>query len=428
MDHRIINGTMLVRRDGRFALCKGDLYVTGGRLSFAPPEGADPGGYEIYDASRRLIIPGLINMHTHAYMSIFRNYADDVSFDEWLFRRIMPVEDTLTAEDAYWTSLLSCLEMITTGTTCYLDMHMFEGASCRAALDSGMRAYIGRGLVGSDMNTDGRSRLDQAFREMEMYQSDRLGYVISPHAIYSCAPEMIAQLARLASEKGMLKQIHLSESVGEVADSFKKYRKSPVELLADAGFLDQSAILAHCVQVSDADIELIQASGATVVAVPASNAKLGNGIAPMSKIAKSGINLCLGTDGASSNNTLNLFSEMRMLSFLQKGECRDSAVFPADEVISMVTVNAAEALGRAGELGEIAEGACADLTFIDLDSPSMYPNNGMISSLCYSASGFEVCSVMADGRFLMKERELLTIDRERLYHEIDRIKGKYLYK
>ena len=426
MDHKIINGIMLTRRGGEYALSTGDLYVTGGRLSFGLPEGADESRYEIYDARRRMIIPGLINMHTHAYMSIFRNYADDVSFDEWLFRRIMPVEDTLSAEDAYWTSLLSCLEMITTGTTCYMDMHMFEGASCRAALDSGMRAYIGRGLVGSDLYGDGLSRYEQAMREMERYKSGRLSYVLSPHAIYSCMPSMLEQIARLAGEKGMLKQIHLSESAGEVSDAYEKYGKSPVKLLADTGFLDRSTVLAHCAQMSGEDIALIRDSGATVATNPASNAKLGNGAAPVSRFVSAGVNVCIGTDGAASNNTLNMFAEMRLLSLMHKAVCGDSSVLPATQVLSMATVNAADALGRAGELGEIADGARADLTFIDLDSPSLYPNNDLISSLCYSASGFEVCSVMVDGRFLMKERELLTIDRERLYHEIDRIKDKYL--
>ncbi|HOR22585.1 MAG TPA: amidohydrolase family protein, partial [Ruminococcus sp.] len=220
-------------------------------------------------------------------------------------------------------------------------------------------------------------------------------------------------------------ETHLSESIGEVENAKAQYGRSPVQIMADSGFLDGGAILAHCVHLSDEDAELIRSSGSTIVTDPASNAKLGNGIAPVAKYLDMGINLCIGTDGVSSNNTLNMFREMALLSLMQKGANSDCTVLSADQVIAMATVNAAKALGMEGRLGTISEGAEADLIFLDLNASSLFPNNNVVSSLCYSANGSEVVSVMAGGKLLMKNRELLTIDRERVYSEVRRIQKKY---
>ena len=422
MDKKIINGYVAEYENGVFTTSKKDIYVIGGKISFS----GSSDECEVIDASDRLIMPGLINLHTHAYMSMFRNYADDVSFDEWLFKRIMPVEDIIEREDAYWTNLLGMIEMIETGTTCFSDMHMFEGQSCKAARDAGMRAYIGRGLVGDDINGDGAERLAQMTRERAEYESDTIKFILSPHAIYSCSEKYYAQIAELAAREGLLKQTHLSESVFEVESCYEKNGISPVELLDRAGFLDDKCILAHCVQMRDGDIELLRKRGATVVTNPASNAKLGNGIAPIRGFRESGVNLCIGTDGCASNNTLNMFREMSLLSLMHKGVERDCTFLSANDVLGMATVNAAKALGMEGKLGTIAEGACADLIFLDLTATSLFPNNDLITSLCYSANGSEVASVMVNGEMLMKDRELLTIDRERVYSEVRRITAKYL--
>lgn len=422
MNTKIINGYIAEYKNGAFTAKKKDLYVIDGKISFSGPDS----GCEVLDAKDRLIMPGLINMHTHAYMSMFRNYADDVSFDEWLFRRIMPVEDVIDSAEAYWTNQLSFIEMIQSGTTCYTDMHMYEGQSGRAARDAGMRAYIGRGLVGEDLFGDGAERLRQALSERSEYECDTIRFTLSPHAIYSCSEKLLSQVAELAAKEGMLKQIHLSEGLNEVRNCYDKFGISPVELIDRAGFLDDKCILAHCVHISDNDIDLIRRRNATVVTNPASNAKLGNGIAPVNKLLESGVNVCIGTDGCASNNTLNMFHEMSLLSLLHKAVNSDCMLLGANEVLGMATVNAAKALGMEGRLGIISEGAYADLIFIDLTACSLYPNNDLITSLCYSANGSEVASVMVNGRLLMKERELLTIDKERVYSEVNRIVKKYL--
>ena len=350
-------------------------------------------------------MPGLINMHTHAYMTLMRNYADDVGFDEWLFKRVMPVEDTLPLEGAYWGSLLACMEMIRTGTTTFMDMHMFRGQSCRAALETGMRAWIGRGLVGEDLYGDGLSRFRQGLEEQAEYECGRIRFTLAPHAIYSCGPKLLEQVAREAADRGMRKQIHLSESDNEVNDALRKYGKTPVALLRDTGFLDEKTILAHCVKMRGDDISIIKEAGSTVVTNPASNAKLGNGFAPLQDF---------------------LFREMGLVSMIHKGIHRNPVTAPADTVVRMATANAGRALGLAGELGVIAEGALADLIFLDLDAPSMFPVNNPVSALCYSACGSEVDSVMIDGSFVMRKGEYTSIDAERVRYEVQKVVDQYL--
>ena len=426
MNYKISNGKLLLFDGQDFSIAEKELYVRDGHLSFLPfKEDED---FEKFDARCRLVMPGLINMHTHAYMTLMRNYADDVPFGEWLFNRVMPVEDNLPDEAAYWASLLGFAEMISTGTTCFMDMHMYCTQSPRAASDAGIRAYIGRGLVGEDLYTDegGIRRFREAMREKQEYESSQIRFVLSPHAIYSCSPEFYRQVAEESKKLNMLKQTHLSESISEVQNCIEKYGKTPVQVLYETGFLDENTVLAHCVQMQGDDLDLILKSGASIVTNPASNAKLGNGFAPAAQAQKRGINLCLGTDGTASNNTLNMFREMGLLSLIHKGISSDPTAMPASAVLSAATVNSAKALNKNGELGCISEGAAADLIFLDLKALSLFPNNNIISSLVYSANGSEVDSVMIDGKFVMRKKELLTIDLERVYFEVQKAVDRYL--
>lgn len=424
MNYKIMNGTVLVQTESGFATEQKDIYVKDGKITFQPF--GEQESFEIFDAKNKLVMPGLINMHTHAYMTVLRNYADDVDFGEWLFKRVMPVEDRLPSEGAYWTSLLAFAEMLKTGTTSFVDMHMFCRQSPMAARDAGMRAFIGRGLVGSDLYEDGFSRFQEALTEKEEFESDTIKFILSPHAIYSGSTKLFEQVAYEAGNRGMLKQTHLSESQTEIDDCIKKYGKTPVQLLSDIGFLDKNTILAHCVKMCYNDLDLLQAAGSHVVTNPASNAKLGNGFAPITDMIEKNINVCIGTDGTASNNTLNMFREMGLLSLIHKGIKQDSTAAPANFVIGAATANAAKALNMKDKLGAVKEDACADLIFVDLRATSLFPNNNIVSSLCYSANGSEVESVMINGKFVMKNRQLLTIDLERVYYEVDKIKDAYL--
>ncbi len=422
MNYKITNGQLLIYTVDGFKTERKDLYIEGDKIvGIGACDPAKEDAYETIDASDKLVTPGLINMHTHAYMTTMRNYADDVDFDEWLFKRVMPVEDRLPKEAAYWSSLLGCMEMIRTGTTSFVDMHMYCGQSPKAARQAGMRAFIGRGLVGEDLYEDGYSRFKEALEEKEAYESDLIKFVLSPHAIYSCSEKLYVQVAEEADKRGLLKQTHLSESAAEVDNAVSKYGKTPVKLLADLGFLDQHTILAHCVQMRGDDMEILQRSGAHAVTNPASNAKLGNGFAPVVEMDQKGINICIGTDGTASNNTLNMFREMGLLSLIHKGIHKDSTSVPAQFVLKAATVNAAKALGMEHQTGVIETGAYADLNFVNLKAVSLFPNNNIVSSLCYSANGSEVDSVMIGGKFVMKNKEMLTIDTEQVYYEMNKI-------
>lgn len=417
MDCKIINGRLLLRENGALTVKQDTLYTKDGRI-FAIGAIADDAGFTVVDAKDRLVMPGLINGHGHLYMTVLRGIADDVDFNEWLFERIMPTENKMTPDEAYNSCLLGCMEMLRSGTTSFLDMHMFAGQSARAAKESGMRAFIGRCIVGEDLNTDAKERFSELLAEQAEFESDRIRFMVMPHAVYSCSENLLQQLDAEAKSRGMRKHIHLSESDTEIENCMKERGKSPVAYLRDIGFLDEKTSLAHCVKLSDDDIAIIRDTGASVVTNPASNCKLGNGFARVVDLKNAGVNVVLGTDSTASNNTLNLFREMGLLTLIHKGIHRDATTLPAAYVLDTATVNGAKALGMGGRLGEITPGAVADLVFVDLNAPSLFPHNDILSSLCYSANGSEVESVMIDGRFVMKNRELLTIDEEQVLYNI----------
>lgn len=426
MNYLITNGYLLLEDGDGFRAEKQDLFVMDGKIAAIGRAPETEETFTRIDARDRLVMPGLINMHTHVYMTGMRNYADDVPFGEWLFDRVMPVEDTLTAEAAYWCNLLGMIEMIRTGTTTFVDMHMFHEQSCLAAEKAGLRGYIGRGLVGGSLYEAGNRRFPEALEEMEKHRSDTLDFILSPHAIYSCSVDLMKEVVRESDARGLLRQTHLSEGMTEVENCLKEHGKTPVALLDDIGFLSSRTILAHCVQMQNDDIARLARSGATVVTNPASNAKLSNGFAPVLEMQAAGVNICLGTDGAASNNTLNLFREMGLFTMIHKGISRDSTAAPAAFTLKTCTSNAARALGRAGELGVIAEGAAADLIFLDLNAVSLFPNNNIVSSLCYSANGSEVTDTMVNGRFLMRDRTLLTIDEAEVFAHVRAFQQKFL--
>ena len=428
MNYKIINAKLLVPGDnGLSEIVSKDLYIKDGQILAVGSSDRDLNDdFQIIDAKNMLVMPGLINMHTHVYMTLFRGYADDIDFDNWLFGRIMPAEEKLSPEAAYASSMLGCMEMLKSGTTCFMDMHLFRGQSCRAAKDMGMRAYIGRGLVGEDLYKDGYFRFEDSLCEMEQYQSDLIKIVLSPHAIYTCSVKLYEQVVKECQKHGLLMQTHLSESVNEIENCYKKYGISPVELLERTGFLNEKSTLAHCVQLSEKDIEIIKNTGANVVTNPASNSKLGNGFAPINSMREAGVNICLGTDSTASNNTLNMFREMGILSTIHKGVARSSVAAPAQFVLKCATSAAGRALGLENKLGVIAPGAKADIIFVNLRSESLFPNNDIIASLCYSANGSEVESVMIDGKFVMKDRTFPGKDTEKIYADVQKAVDMYL--
>ena len=396
-----------------------DIYVEGTDIVGIDeqPEGfvAD----EVIDGSRRLTIPGLINAHTHTYMSTMRNAADDLSFPDWLFGTVEPIEDKLEPEDAYWGSLLGQMEMIRSGTTCFNDMQMHIGQTTRAVVDSGMRAVICRGLVGGEYDRSDY-RITEALKERDAFADcDRLTFRLGPHAPYSCGPDYLRMVADVAREEGMGIHIHIAESQSESDGVWNDHHCTPVEYVRDAGIFEMPTIAAHCIRVNASDREILAEHGVSVVTNPASNMKLGNGFAPVPELVEAGVNVCLGTDGAASNNAQNMIREMGLLTLIHKGTHDTPQCVSADEALDMATRNGAAALGL--PTGSIEVGRKADLVLLDLDAPSLTPLGSPAAALSYSANGSEVCDVIIDGRQVMRDRELLTIDEERVRHEIARI-------
>lgn len=398
------------------------IYIEGDRIAAI---GEKPEGFtedKVLDGRDKLVIPGLINCHTHSYMAFMRNVADDLSFMDWLFGTIDPIEQQMTDEDTYWGACLAIIEMMKSGTTCFNDMQMNIHQTTRAVKESGMRAVICRGLVGSGNDEAGQLRLKQAYEERDAARDcDRLSFALGPHAPYTCDDGFMRIVSEEAKKNHMRIHVHLSESVSEIEQIREKYGCTPIEMADRNGLFDVPAIAAHCVQATDSDIDILKEKGVSVVTNPASNMKLGNGFAPVAKMLEKGVNVCLGTDGAASNNSLNMFHELSLLTLIHKGVNKTPQCVSAREGFRIATINGAKALGLEKEIGTIETGKKADLAILNLNTPSLMPRNNLIAGLSYSANGSEVETVIIDGKITMEDRKILTMDEALVYRKVNEI-------
>lgn len=372
--------------------------------------------------SGKLLIPGLVNSHSHAYMTCFRNCADDLLFNDWLFGRIMPMEDMLTGDDCYWTSKLGCIEMLLTGTTAYFDMGMFMDEAAQACVDTGIRGILSRGLSGAPDGVDGPNpRIDQAKGYLKTWKDyDNVSFMIGPHAPYTCTEDYMKQAAEVARELNLPISIHLSESQNEMETIRAQYGCTPIQLADRCGLLTDKTTAAHCVYATDEDIALMAEKGVSVATNPISNLKLANGFAPVTKFLDAGINVCMGTDGASSNNALNMFRDLSVLSLVHKGNQKDAMAITAEQGFKIATINGAKAMCL-DKTGEIREGWKADLVIMDLDCPSMRPVNNPIAALCYSATGYETETVIVGGRICVENGEMVNTDVKEVYAKVEEV-------
>lgn len=399
-----------------------NIYIEGSRIVAI---GTQPEGFQadkVIDGKDRLAIPGLINCHTHSYMSFMRNVADDLSFMDWLFGTIDPIEQQMTDEDTYWGACLAIIEMMKSGTTCFNDMQMNIHQTTRAVKESGMRAVISRGLVGSGNNEAGQMRLAQAYEERDAFRDcDRLSFMLGPHAPYTCDDGFMRIVSEEAKKNNMRIHVHLSESESEISQIQEKYGCTPIEMADKNGLFDVPAIAAHCVQITKSDIEILKKKRVSVVTNPASNMKLGNGFAPVPALLEAGVNVCLGTDGAASNNSLNMFHEMSLLALIHKGVRRTPQCISAKENFRIATINGAKALGLEKETGSLEAGKKADIAILNLNTPSLTPRNNLLAGLSYSANGSEVETVIINGKITMEDRKVLTLDEELVYRKVNEI-------
>ncbi len=394
------------------ALCVTDVVLDGTRVAVRAVDGviaaigpdvtADPGAEHV--AGRGLaIIPGLVNGHGHAAMTLLRGYGDDLPLMPWLETRIWPAEAQLTRDDVYWGTRLACLEMIRAGTTRFWDMYWFQFEVARAVVDSGMRATVSQVFLGFDgapeearpeAAPDGLDRLAE--------YGDRVTPSLGPHAIYTVDEPTLRFVAELATARDVPVQIHLSETEDEVRDCIAAHGCRPAEYLDRLGLLSDRTVLAHGVWFDDAELELVAARGATVVTNPASNMKLAVGRAfPYPAARAAGIAIGLGTDGAASNNSLDLFSELKLLTLLQKHTAADAAVLPAADAWAIATGATAPRLGGT----PLAVGEPADFALVDVDLAEMTPAP-LVDGLVYSGTGAVVQTVVVAGRVLMRDRRV----------------------
>ena len=392
---------MLIRNASIFAggRLRRDLNIAidGGRIADIGPGVADESGDgEVIEGRGKLAIPGLVNAHTHLAMTLFRGYADDMELMPWLSEKIWPLEAKLTAEDVRWGTKLGCLEMIRSGITCYNDMYYFMDETARATKEMGLRAVLSGVLF--DMRPDLIEEAEPFIRRWK--NDDLIVPAVGPHAVYTCSEETLSRALDLAEKHDVMIHVHLSETRSEVESFAKNRGKSPVEYLDSLGFLSDRVVAAHCVWLSPQDVSIIADRGVNVAHCSISNHKLASGIAPLDRLARAGARICLGTDGASSNNSLNLFQEMKTTAVAQKCAHSRPDLFAAGEVWRMATENAYTAFRL--DMG-LRAGAIADLSLIDLKKPWFCPlaDDNIVSHLVYSAQG-GVETTIVGGRVLMR--------------------------
>lgn len=374
-----------------------------------PPESAD----RVIDARGGIVMPGLINAHTHAAMTILRGYADDLALETWLNDYIFPVEDKLEPDIVKTASRLACAEMIQSGTTTFADMYFMCDKTAEAVLESGMNANLSRSVTG--MKQDYKSRLEESkslFSEFHGAGDDSLRIDHSLHAVYTCGREAMHAVSDQARRDGTGIHIHLSETMKENRDCYKAYGKSPTEIMHDAGVFKNRTLAAHCVYLSGNDMDILKSHRVSMAHCPTSNLKLASGVANIKEIMEHNIPVALGTDGAASNNTLDLFGEIKLAALLHKGMRLDPTLIDAYQALEMATVQGAKALGREKERGMLKAGYRADLILLDPDAPSLMPMHNPVSGAVYNGCGGHVLTSIINGRVVMENREILTLDME----------------
>jgi 5-methylthioadenosine/S-adenosylhomocysteine deaminase len=371
-----------------------------------------------------LIMPGLINTHTHAAMSCFRGLADDLPLMEWLQEHIFPREARLTSEIVYQSTLLSLCEMIKSGTTSFNDMYLFAKDVARAAAASGMRAWLGEVLYDFPSPNYGEPENGFAYTEelFELYADNELVTVtVNPHSVYTCSPALLERLAAQAEEKQALYHIHLSENQDEVNTCTERYDCSPVQHLENLGLLNERVVAAHGVMVSEEEIALLAERRVKLAHCPESNMKLASGAAPVPAMLEQGLTVGLGTDGSASNNNVDMFGEMNSAAKMHKVVRMDPTVMNAARTLHVATLGGAAVLGAEAEIGSIAAGKKADLIMLDMDQPHLTPVYNPVSHLVYAAGGGDVLHSIINGQVVMRDRQLTTLDETVIITEMQRI-------
>ncbi len=380
---------------------------------------------EKINAKNMLVMPGLINTHTHLAMSIFRGYKTDKKLMDWLESAIFPVEDKLKPEDIYWNSYLSCLEMIKSGTTTCNDMYLGMNKTVEAINDTGLRAVVAWCIKDDSI----KDKVEQTREYAKKYNTDENGKIriyVSADAPHTCNPDTIKLCVDLAKELNTGLHIHLAETIDEETKIKSRYDKRSTEYLNDLDVFDVPVVLAHGIYVSDSDIEILKKIKGGISHNPISNCKLSSGICDVVKLRKNGINIGLGTDGIGSTTTMDMFEEMKTAAYLQKVNTMEPSSISAYDILKMATIEGAKVLGMENEIGSLEPGKKADMIFIKTDKLHMCPANDICANLVYSSNGADVESVMIDGKVIMQNRKMLNLDEKQVMRQVKKIAKRLL--
>ncbi len=406
----LLNNGLLVTQNKKRHVMRADLLVEGNQIEKIG-KGITERPEFVIDCSGKLVLPGLVNTHGHLAMTLLRGYGDDMPLQQWLEKRIWPVEAKLKPDDIRCGSLLACLEMIKTGTTSCADMYFHMDKSAESVAKSGMRGLLCYGMIdlGDREKTEREIQTSISFiKDWHGKAEGRISCSFGPHSIYTCSQELLKRTLALSKKQNLRIQLHLAENRKELNDSKKQFGKRPAEYADSIGLITPLTVLAHCGWLSMSEIRTIAKKGAHVSHNPESNLKLASGIAPVSEMTEEGVFVSLGTDGAASNNSLSLFGAMKTCALIHKVNRWDATVVNAQQTLDMATINGAKALGF--EAGTLEEGKLADIITLDLNSPSLTPNHNQISNLVYSENGSSVRDVIIDGKLVMQDRKILTFD------------------
>ena len=384
MNYRFYNANIYLPNE----IIKGEVWVENNIIKYVgEPKKSNITFDREIDVENNLLMPGLIDMHAHCGMTYIRGGCDDATLEDWLYDYVMPIEANMTYEDYYWSNLQTLKEFVRGGVTCCLDMYFDMKARYDSFVKSGFRYCA----------TSGYKNFENDFSTYK--QSDMFKIFIDLHSVYTTDEEEIKEVVRLSRKYNTRITVHTSETLTEVGECQTKHNMTPIAYLNDFGFFSQPTICAHCVFLDDSDIEIIKENNITVASNPASNLKLGSGIANLYNLQKQGVNITLGTDSAGSNNRLDMFNEMYLASVLQKGNLHETTALSSNSVVKMATINSAKALGY-DNLGEIKEGYLADLILLNIKEPNYQPWNNLRQSLIYSVNSKDVYLTMVNGKIL----------------------------
>jgi 5-methylthioadenosine/S-adenosylhomocysteine deaminase len=418
----ITNGTFVTVNDEK-PLVKGCMVIEGNRITYIGEQAPEP--LENYDevvhGDNKLYMPGLVNTHGHAAMSLLRGYGDDLALQIWLEEKMWPMEAKFSSNDVKWGTYLSILEMIKGGTTTFVDMydHMHEVA--QAVEQSGMRGVLTRGVIGLCPPEVQDAKLKEATEfatDWHGKANGRITTMISPHAPYTCPPAYIERFVQVAHDLNLPIHTHMSETLREVLANEQEYGLRPVAHLEKLGVFTRPTLVAHAVHLTDEEIATLAKYNVHVSHNPGSNLKLASGVARVQELQRAGVKVSLGTDSAASNNNLDMFEEMRLAALIHKGVSGDPLAVPAKEALRMGTLNGAESLWL-DKVGQLQQGMKADFIALDLDQPHLLPKTDFISHIVYSASAKDVVDVCVDGTWLVRGGECLTLDEERIKREFE---------